>query len=153
MVHLLYRTPVVIARTFMGYGPRQHRSKLIPYAICSLMRNQTPAFASGEWAADWIYIDDVIEGLVRAATVPQVEGATIDLGSGELTPIKEVIRRIVAITGTSVEPRFGALPDRIGEVVRVADAAATYERMGWKPAYSLDHGLALTVRWFKGHCD
>jgi UDP-glucose 4-epimerase len=148
MVHALYRTPVVIARPFMGYGPRQHPSKVIPYAISTLAQGKPPSFGSGTWATDWIYIDDVIEGIIRVATAPRLEGATLDLGSGALTPIKDVIQRIVALMGTSVQPRFGTLPDRVDEVVRVADVSATYERLGWRPSISLDRGLAMTVRWF-----
>jgi nucleoside-diphosphate-sugar epimerase len=149
MVHLVYRTPVVIARPFMGYGPRQHPSKVVPYAISALAQGQSPSFGSGTWAADWIYIDDVIEGIVRVATVPGIEGATLDLGGGTLTPLRDVIQRIVHLMGTSVQPRFGIRPDRLGEVVRVADVTATCERLGWRPGISLDQGLAMTVRWFE----
>jgi nucleoside-diphosphate-sugar epimerase len=149
MVHALYQTPVVVARPFMGYGPRQHPSKVIPYAISSLAKGNPPSFGSGTWAADWIYIDDVIEGIIRVATVPQLEGATLDLGGGTLTPIRDVIQRIVQLMGTSVQPRFGIRPDRVDEVVRAADVLTTSEKLGWRPSISLDQGLARTVHWFR----
>jgi nucleoside-diphosphate-sugar epimerase len=149
MFHSLYAAPVVITRPYMVYGPRQHPSKIIPYTITSLAKGIAPRLASGTWAADWVYISDVIEGMVRAATAPDVEGCTIEFGSGELTAIKDVVRRIVATMGTPVEPVFGALPDRPTEEVHVADVAYARAKLGWQPTVSLGEGIAATVRAFR----
>jgi len=133
----------------MVYGPRQHQTKILPYAISSLARGIPPSLASGTWSADWLYISDLIEGMIRAATMGDLEGRTVDFGSGELTPIKDVIGRIVKLMGSPLEPIYGALPDRANEVIRAADLEATYARLGWKPTVSLDQGLALTVHWVR----
>jgi UDP-glucose 4-epimerase len=92
MFHSLYKTPVAIARLFMIYGPAQpDTNKLIPYVTLSLLQNQAPKVASGKREIDWIYIDDVIEGLLALVQVPNVEGCTVDLGSGTfITPIWSV---------------------------------------------------------------
>ena len=67
MFHALYQTPVTIVRPFVTYGPRQNPKKIIPYVALSLLRGECPELASGRWEADWIYIDDVIEGCLTAA--------------------------------------------------------------------------------------
>jgi len=149
MFHSLYRAPVVITRPYMAYGPRQHPSKLIPYTIASLAQGIAPKLSGGARAADWIYISDVIEGMVRAATAADVEGCTIEFGCGKLTSIRDVVRRLVAIMGSPIQPAFGALPDRPAEENRVADVGYAYAKLGWRPTVSLDDGLAATVRSFR----
>lgn len=146
MFHLLYRLPVVITRPFMVYGPRQNPSKVIPYTISSLAQGIVPKLSSGDWAADWIYVTDVIEGMIGAATAGDLEGCTVDFGCGKVIPIKEVVHRIITIMGAPVQPIFGELPNRPAEVLRVADVGYTHAKLGWKPTVSLDEGLAATVR-------
>jgi nucleoside-diphosphate-sugar epimerase len=149
MFHLLYGVPMVLARPYMVFGPRQQPTKIIPYTISSLAKGVRPSLASGTWSADWIYVSDLIEGLIQIATVAGIEGNTIEFGCGELTSIQDVVHRIADIMGTSLQPEFGTRTDRVGEVIRTADIASTNAKLGWKPAVSLDRGLALTVAWFR----
>ena len=70
----------------MTYGPGQAPTKLIPSVALALLQGERPRLSSGRHRSDWVYISDVIEGFVAAATVSGIEGKTIDLGSGTLTP-------------------------------------------------------------------
>src|SRR5262245_25418968 len=72
MFHSLFQTPVVILRPFMVYGPAQAPSKLIPSVIRSLLDGISPRVSSGKQRADWIYVSDVIDGFVAAATTPGI---------------------------------------------------------------------------------
>ena len=65
--------------------------------------------------ADWVFIADVIEAFVRAATAPGIDGKSIDLGTGNLVSVRGVVERLVKFTGSQLRPLFGALPDRPGE--------------------------------------
>ena len=147
MFQNLYHAPVVIVRPFMVFGPNQNQTKLLPYSIRSLLRGEQPRLASGEWRADWIYVDDVTEGLLAAAEVAGIEGSTIDLGSGQLVKVEAIVRQIIELLGSSIEPHFGALPDRPSEEIRVADLGHTLHVMGWQPRISLCEGLRRTVDW------
>jgi UDP-glucose 4-epimerase len=150
MFHRLYRTPVVIARVFMTYGPGQKDlTKLVPYVIGCLLRGETAKLSSGQRRVDWIYVDDVIEGLVAAAQAADVDGCTIDLGSGSLVAVRAVVEQLVRAVGGPVAPAFGALPDRPFEPERAADLAPAAARLGWKPTMPLDEGLAHTVAWYR----
>jgi nucleoside-diphosphate-sugar epimerase len=149
MFHALYETPVVRVRPFMAYGPGQRTHKLIPHVILALLQGQSPKLSSGQRPVDWVYVGDVMEGMIAAALVPGIEGRTFDLGSGELVPIRAVVEKLVEITGASAPPRFGALPDRPMERVRVADTAPADESLGWKSVTSLDAGLKKTVFWYE----
>lgn len=148
MFHGLYGTPAVIVRIFMTYGPGQPEKKLIPYTIFSLLNGEAPELSDGRRLIDWIYVDDVIEGLLAAAQAPGLEGSTIDVGSGKLLAIREVIEDLVKLVRPEIRPLFGAAPSRPMEPVRAADIKSTYERIGWKPATSWQKGLELTVDWY-----
>jgi UDP-glucose 4-epimerase len=150
LFHTLYNTPVAIARLFMIYGPAQPDiNKLIPYTTLSLLQGEAPKVTSGKRAVDWIYIDDVIAGLLALVQVPNTEGCTVDLGSGEFVLIHDIISRLINIVGSKVEPLYGALPDRLPEPIRIANTAQTYHTLGWKPKVSLEVGLQHTVNWYR----
>jgi nucleoside-diphosphate-sugar epimerase len=149
MFHALYGAPVVILRPFMTYGPGQAPSKLIPSVILSLLRGERPRLSSGKSHADWIYIEDVIEGFVAAAAAPAIEGETIDLGSGHLTRMSDLVGRLVKISGSTIEPDFGALPDRPHENAIAANVLLTEQWLGWRPTTSLYDGLKQTVEWYR----
>jgi nucleoside-diphosphate-sugar epimerase len=149
MFHALYGTPAVIVRPFMAYGPGQGPEKLVPHVILSLLRGVSPKLASGRWSADWIYVDDVIDGFVLAARRAGIDGKTIDLGSGALTSTRELVEKLVARIDPRAEPQFGALPDRPAEEVRIADVAFAKAALGWEPRTSLDRGLEQTIAWYR----
>ena len=149
MFHELYKAPIVILRIFMTYGPGQPLNKIIPYVILSLLQGQSPKLSSGQRQVDWVYIDDVVNGLLTAAHVEDAEGSTIDLGSGELVQIRTVVEKIVNLIDPEIKPLFGALPDRPLEQVRVAETVKSNALIGWKPVVSLEEGLKRTVNWYK----
>jgi len=140
----LYNLPIVIARTFVAYGPGQPSDKLIPYVMTQLMKGERPKLTNGTWKTDWIYIDDVIEALVRCAVVPGIEGCTIDIGTGQYSSVRDIVERIVALLEPATTPQFGALPDRQAEHTPVADIAYAREKLRWKAEVSLQEGLRRT---------
>jgi UDP-glucose 4-epimerase len=149
MFHKLHGVPVSTVRIFMVYGPGQRdETKLVPHVIKAFLRGEAPALSSGERPVDWVYVDDVIEALVLAATTGNAIDETIDVGSGVLTPIRGVVERIAQLMRPPVGPRFGALPDRPNERVRGANVRRTQQLLGWTARTSLDEGLAATIAWY-----
>ena len=150
MFHALYRTPVVLTRLFMVYGPGQKDvSKLVPYVTLSLLNKQSPKLGSGQRQIDWVYVEDVVDGLIASAQAPNLEGCRIDLGSGTLVSIRTIVQQLADQIDPQIELLWGALPERPMEQTRVADIAKTYGSMGWKPQTSLAIGLERTVDWCK----
>jgi nucleoside-diphosphate-sugar epimerase len=150
MLHALYQIPVVIAKIFMVYGPGQSDyTKLIPYVTTSLLRGEAPKLSSGTRSVDWIYVDDVVEGLIRCAETTSIDGRTVELGSGKMTSIRDVVQQLSELVACTVHPEFGILPDRPLERVKRADIAESYKLIGWQPSTPLRMGLARTVEWYK----
>ncbi len=149
MFHQLYGVPVTILRPFMTYGPGQKSYKLIPYTILSLLNGTAPKLSSGTRPVDWVYIEDVIAAFLAAAVEPEAVGAAIDLGSGKLVPVRDVIKRIHQLIPGSPEPALGALPDRLMETIRCAETGLAERILGWKAVTPLQEGLAKTVAWYR----
>jgi nucleoside-diphosphate-sugar epimerase len=148
MFHVLYETPIVVLIPFMTFGPGQDQTKLIPSVILTALRGESPQLTSGRWEADWVYVDDVIEGFLTAAHAPGVEGKTIDLGSGVRTSVRAVVELLAQQMGTRLKPVFGVLPDRPMEPIRLANAAKAKEWLGWEATTELNEGLKQTIDWY-----
>ncbi len=149
MFYRLYQLPVVILRVFMVYGPDQKDlKKLIPYVTLSLLAGHAPRLGAGNRNIDWVYVDDVVNGYLTSALAPDIDGYTIDIGSGQLVSIKTVVNKLVRMVNPSITPFFGALDERQMEQERVANLTDTAACMGWKPMTGLDEGLARTAAWY-----
>jgi UDP-glucose 4-epimerase len=149
MFHALYQLPGAIARVFMVYGPaQQDPTKLIPYVIGRVLRDEAPDITSGRRLIDWVYVDDVAEGLARMAVAPDIAGRTVDLGSGLLISTAELVEKICELMGGKQKPRFGAIPDRPMEPTRAARVDETLRMLHWSPRTSLADGLRCTIEWY-----
>jgi nucleoside-diphosphate-sugar epimerase len=148
MFHQLYSLPVIMTRIFMIYGPGQSAKKVIPHSIACMLRGNPLKIASPRRKVDWLYVDDLVRGLLTVAVAPNLEGKSIDLGSGELVEICDVVRRIQRLINPRAIVELCASPKRASEQVRHADSANTYALTGWRPTISLDAGLKRTVDAF-----
>jgi len=150
MMHQLYSTNSVVARIFMVYGPgQQDLMKLVPYVCLSAARGEAPELMSGGREVDWIYIDDVVDGLIRLAMTGPNDGSYVDIGSGDLITTGDVAEKICSLAGTGVTPVLGALPDRPMEQIRKANIETAAELLDWRPALNIETGLRQTYDWYK----
>lgn len=150
MFHALYDFPVVTLRVFMVYGPGQKDlKKLIPYVILSLLRGETPELGSGERPVDWIYVDDVVDAFMAAGLLEGLDGATVDVGSGESSTIRDIVERLVQFIDPEITPAFGARDDRPMERVVLADVERSARLLGWRPKTSLEEGLKRTIESYR----
>lgn len=146
----LWSVPVVRLRIAMAYGPGQRdERKLIPYVTTSLLRGVEPELTSGSRQIDWVYVDDVIDAFVAAASAPGSAGTAIDIGCGSAVDIRSTVELLRELIGTDVEPRFGALPDRPLDSARIADLSTARDLLGWRPSVPLADGLSRTIAWYR----
>jgi len=149
MFHQLYDVPVTILRLFMTYGPGQKSYKLIPYTISSLLKNQSPKLSSGIRPVDWVYVQDVITAFLAAAVRMQVVGTVVDIGSGCLVTVRDLVKEIHRQIPEAPAPTFGALPDRVMETVRCADTETALRTLDWKATTPISEGLSQTIAWYR----
>jgi UDP-glucose 4-epimerase len=148
MFHRLYQLPVVAVRPFLTYGPGQDETKLVPYTILKLLRGESPQLTSGKRRCDFVYLRDVVRGMLRAAVAPNIEGQTFDLGSGHAMSIRSAVEQIASLIGRNVPVHFGAISDRLGEKALIADSQTTQRVLGWEPRWTLADGMTETIAWY-----
>jgi nucleoside-diphosphate-sugar epimerase len=141
------RWPIVGAMIFQTYGPGQRSHALVPAALAAALRGDDFPMTSGEQERDWIYVADVVEGLLATLAAPELApGTTVELGTGRSTSVADVVRSIYEVVNQGGAPLVGRLPSRPGEMPhQAADAARTAELIGWRAGKTLQEGLAAFV--------
>lgn len=143
MYHRSFGLPCTVVRPFVVYGPGESAHRLIPSIFATAAAGGGPVdFTAGTQRRDFVYVDDVAEGALRAALVPAAAGEVLNLGTGIATSVRDMASRAIEVSGNRVVPHFGARPMRVGEpLCLVADMAKTERILGWRPRVSLREGL------------
>ncbi|MBG0787780.1 MAG: NAD-dependent epimerase/dehydratase family protein [Anaerolineaceae bacterium] len=139
----------LILRIFNAYGPGQRippsHPPVIPNFIRQAKQNGTLIFhGDGNQTRDYVYVDDVVNALVAAATAQGLNGEVINVGSGQETSVRELARQVIDITGGKPEevynPRVGSGVSRM-----CADISKAKNALNYVPLISLENGLRLTL--------
>ena len=149
MFHALYHLDVLELRIFMVYGPGETQpAHLVPSVIRELLSGAAPPLTSGRRRIDWVYVDDVVDALIKAAR-SDIAGRVLDVGSGERTSVREIVEHLGRLIDPAIELEFGQLPDRQLEHERYARVDETAAMLGWRATTPLDEGLRRTVEWYR----
>ncbi len=151
-----YGLPVVTVRPFNTFGPRQSVRAVIPTIITQALADAPIRLGSLTPTRDLTFVDDTVDGFVRAAEAPEAVGRTFNLGTGRETSIGDLVRMIGELLGPPLEmvqepERMRPTASEVGRLV--ANASAAREVLGWEPTRSLEDGLRLTIEWMREHRD
>lgn len=149
LFHDVYDLPVVTVQPFLMFGSRQAPEKLIPYVIRSLLEAEAPRIGNGERLCDFVYVQDVVRGIVKAALAADAAGQVIQLGSGQALAVREIVGIVAELMESAVAPVFDEAAGRAGEVASVADGEKARELLQWQPVWPLRQALEETVRWYR----
>jgi UDP-glucose 4-epimerase len=145
----LWGIQTVSLRIFNAYGPGQHlppvHAPVIPYFLRAAVQNGTLVInGDGHQTRDYVYVDDVVEALIAAATASRVNKRIINVGSGRDVSIRELARKVVEITGREPEIVYNPRNDS-GPARMCADLTLAQELLGYVPQVPLETGLRLTL--------
>jgi UDP-glucose 4-epimerase len=142
--------PVVTVRPFQVYGPAQPPQALIPAAVRAALAGEDFAMTPGQQTRDFVYVQDVVDGMLAAAEANGIEGTSLDLGTGTGHAIRRVVERLWQLAHAGGQLRPGALDYRPGEAMcLIADAERTFQLTGWRATTSLETGLRATIESFQ----
>jgi nucleoside-diphosphate-sugar epimerase len=147
------KSMAIILRPSVVYGPGQNSEMLIPSVISSLVRKENLLTTNGTQSRDFIYIDDLVDAIVRSINLPvSLESQIINIAKGESVSVARVLSVIVEIMGEEFRPfiKLGALQHNQYEVgdYRVSNAKSL-SVLNWQPKTDLEIGLARTIDWWK----
>ena len=145
----LYSIETVSLRIFNTYGPGQDLPPSYPPVIPHLLRQvQTGGsqviFGDGTQTRDFVYVDDVVDALMLAATATEVNRAVINIGSGQEVQIRDLAARIAKIAGKQADVLHNS-GQPVGVSRLVADVTTAHRLLDWVPRTGLDQGLRLTL--------
>lgn len=137
-------------RLFHLYGPCEDERRLVPYIICSLLRNNPAKLTKGDQVRDFLHIEDVAAAIV-AIVNNRIKGV-VNIGSGHPVTVKEIANTIGAIIGRTDLIELGAVPYRKDDPQFIcANNSFLLNNTAWAPQYELQSGLAQTVAWWRKH--
>ena len=150
MLHRGRGWPIVLLRPFNAYGPAQSPDRVIPEVIVRALEGRELQMTSGTQTREFNYVVDLVDGFVRTALTPGIEGELLNLGCGEEIAVADLATKILALMGDPIEVKIGALPERPNEIPRMcSDSTKARELLGWEPAHTLDDGLQRTIEWYE----
>lgn len=147
-----FELPVVIARPFNTYGPRQSARAIIPTIISQIASGMT-TIKVGDLSPtrDFNFVEDTCRGFIALGDAPDVEGREINIATGTEISMADTLATIAHVMGREVN--FEVDPARLrpskSEVRRLCgDNTVITTLTEWRPQVSLEEGLARTARWF-----
>ena len=144
----LWGIETVCLRVFNAYGPGQHHppvhTPVIPGFLRQAWENGTIVIhGDGNQTRDFVYLDDVVNAMISAATAPEVDKLTINVGSGKEISARDLAKLVVEVTGGKPEVVFN--PRNEGGLSRLcADISLAKEKLEYQPRISLAEGLKIT---------
>jgi CDP-glucose 4,6-dehydratase len=148
-----YGLPVTIARCGNIYGGGDlNWSRLVPGSIRSLRQNQSPQIRSdGSYVRDYLYVKDAAAAylmLAARAADDDVRGEAFNFSAGEPRSVLALVDCIANLMGKQhLQPHIlDQAKHEIPHQILSSDRART--TLGWRPQYSLEHGLEETIAWY-----
>jgi UDP-glucose 4-epimerase len=138
-------------RYFNVFGPRQDPkspySAVIPLFASAVAAGRRPKiFGTGEQSRDFVYVQNVVQANIRAATAKDVSGRVFNVGSGVSITVNELLRAICQRVGQPFDPEY--MPPRAGDVLHsAADISSTMRDLGYRPVPQ-EAGLNETIDYY-----
>lgn len=148
-----FNTPVIIARPFNTYGPRQSARAVIPTIITQLLSGEKEIkLGSLSPTRDLNFVSDICAGFIALARCDQAVGLEVNIGSGREISIGDLANLI--IHKINPDARIKSDEDRVrpakSEVERLlCDNSLIKKLTGWSPAFTLEQGIDKTIAWLR----
>jgi len=145
--HHLYKLNVTGLRFFTVYGPRG-RPDMAPFKFIDRVSRgvEMQQFGDGSSSRDYTYIDDIVDGVVRAIDRPYPY-QVFNIGKGSGTSLKEFISIVEKHVGKKAIKKI--MPDQPGDVpYTCADVSKAYDLLGYAATVPFDEGIRRTVEWY-----
>jgi len=151
--HAEHDIPVIIARIYNAYGPRETEPYVIPEIITQLDKSPVVYLGNLDAHRDFTYVSDTAQGLIATLCSDIPDGEAVNVGSGITFSIRELTERIGKAMGhDEIDIRVDERRLRRLDIEMFkCDATKLRNATGWKPTVGLDDGLQRTIEWFRSH--
>jgi NAD dependent epimerase/dehydratase len=147
-----FKLPVIIARPFNTYGPRQSCRAVIPTVITQIAAGKKQIkIGDGRPTRDFNYVADTCSGLYKLGMCDEAIGQAVNIGSNFEISVFDTISKIKELMGSDAQivTEEQRLRPESSEVLRLwCDNKKLISLTGFKPVYSIEQGLRKTIEWF-----
>ncbi len=149
-----YGLPIAVTRLANVYGGGDlNWSRIVPDTCRSLIDGKAPVIRSdGSPERDYLYVEDAVDAYLTVAASldrPDLHGRAWNAGWGSPLSVREIVDRLIAVSGNSAEPDIQGNGTPHGEIDRqYLDSTAIEADLGWRPSVGLDDGLRRTYEWY-----
>ena len=141
--------PVSVLRLYLVYGPFQDRNRVIPIVIDNALKSKEFDCSLGTQFRDFVYVDDVVNGIIKSLKNKKTNGQIINLGAGKPIMIKDIILKICKIIGTG-KPQFGKIKFRKDEIKNLYPSITkAKDILNWMPKVKINLGIKKTINYYK----
>ncbi len=150
--HRQYRTPIKVVRIFNTYGPRMHPfdgrvvSNFIRQAIAG---QELTIYGDGSQSRSFCYVDDLVEGLVRAMNTSSDFTGPVNLGNPHEFTIAQLAQSVVRLVGGNTTIASARPLPQDDPMQRCPDISLARKVLNWESTVQLDEGLRRTIEWFR----
>jgi dTDP-glucose 4,6-dehydratase len=151
-----FELPVVIARPFNTFGPRQSARAVVPTVITQALTRSHVELGATSPTRDFLYVSDTAAGIVRCAEVDGVVGEVFNLGTGRETSIGQMVDLVFEALGkqlplVSSEERMRPPESEVHRLCAAVENARM--RLGWASTVPFEEGLRRTIEWIETSID
>jgi nucleoside-diphosphate-sugar epimerase len=143
----------VRCRFFNSYGPGEvpgYYRNVIPNFIWRALNGEPLVITgSGEETRDFIFVDDLVDGLIRCATTPGAAGEAFNLGTGVQTRVIDLAKKIIKECGSTSGIEFAPRRAWDKSTHRQACIERAQTVLGFQPGVGVSEGIVRTVEWFR----
>jgi len=149
------RVSTVRCRFFNSYGPGEvpgrYRNVVPNWIWRALAGEPLVITGTGAETRDFVFVDDLVEGLLLAATTEAAGGGVFNLGTGVETGILTLAEAVIRACGSASRVDFAPRRPWDQSLRRCADISRARSVLGFAPKTTLEAGIARTVAWFVEH--
>lgn len=147
-----FDSPVIIARPFNTYGPRQSSRAIIPTIFSQLMLGEELSLGNLSPTRDLTYVADTCKGFIELANHPKLDGEVVNIGSNKEISIGDLADLIQTIVGkelkvTESKERFRPGKSEVDRLL--CDNTKICKLTSWKPEVELTVGLKNVYEWMQ----
>jgi UDP-glucose 4-epimerase len=143
--------PAPTLRLYSAYGPWEEPKRFVPTLLVAAMEGRLPPLVDPDVARDFVYVDDVVDAYLLAASRPHADpGAIYNVGTGVQTTIAQLVDTVREMLPIDAAPEWGSMPNRAWDTTTwVADPRKIARDLGWRPRVDVSAGMARTLAWLQ----
>lgn len=152
-LYMAFKFPYIELRPFNTYGRHDNKHFFIERVITKMLENPSGNITLGDSTAirDWMYVDDIVDGYIKALESENSVGNSINLCTGKGYTTEYTANLIASKLGFTGKIEWNSTAPRpLDARILIGDNSKAARLLGWKPKYDLSEGLDKTIEYFKG---